>query len=135
MASRRIAPSTSSKGQKVRRYSKALPVKLTQDQWEEMVLKSREKNKEVSKLRADKKEALKGFTDRIQTAEREEAAFGESVDKRTEERPVECEEIADFDTNRLTIRRVDTGEQLDHRAMTEAERAKLAQGTLIDDDA
>lgn len=39
-----------------------------------------------------------------------------------EYRPIECEEVPNFDRNEVIVRRVDTGEVIDTRAMTATER-------------
>lgn len=47
---------------------------------------------------------------------------------------VDCLEEAHFETNRVVVRRLDTGEIVQERAMDGEERAVLAQGDLLPAD-
>jgi len=46
-------------------------------------------------------------------------------------RPIACEQVPDLPTNRMLTKRMDTGEQIDERALTVDELKRLAQGKTV----
>ena len=136
MASRRViqSPPPKTPGPKTKKYAKKLAVRLDGAEYEKAAEKLAVKIAEVSTLTAMKKESTKDFTDRIMIAAREQETLRKTVETHTKEDSVPCEETQDFDTNRITVRRLDTGEIVEERAMDKEERAKLAQGSLIKED-
>jgi len=46
-------------------------------------------------------------------------------------RPIACEQVPDLPTNRMLTKRLDTGEQIDERALTVDELKRAAQGKTV----
>lgn len=119
---------------KQRTFAQELPVRLTHEEYERTAEKLAVKIAEVDALSSKKKAATKDFTDRIMIASREQETLRKAVETHTEDRMVECTEEADFERNRLIVRRTDTNEIVSERAMDGDERARLAQGELPVDE-
>lgn len=113
-----------------RTFMEELPVKLAADllisrsdalqklNAEQTVLEAK-----FEKIRADHKE-------KIGVMEHDRKKLNETLANHAELQMVECEETVDFERNRVTVRRLDTGEQVSERAMEAGERNELAQTEL-----
>jgi hypothetical protein len=115
---------------KTRKFSEELPCKLSRDEYEiraELLakqLKAITAKEEQAKLQAKK------FKDELTSLELEKNKLIEALETHNELRMIECEEVADFDTNRIVVRRLDTGDIVRQRPMDGDERSRLAQGEL-----
>lgn len=77
---------------------------------------------DITKLESEKKAKAKMYADLIKEKKKRRDEYASDVRTGTERRQVECEEIADYRTNRVETKRLDTGEIIDTRAMTAKER-------------
>ena len=69
-----------------------------------------------------KKESLAGYKELIDSARADMAINAELIDKGTREEEIACEQVFDYELSRLAIFRLDTGDQVEERGMTEEER-------------
>lgn len=76
----------------------------------------------VNRLEMEKKDAVAQFTSQISSAKKEVSECAQSLSKGYEMRNIECEILNDFAKNKVIVKRLDTGETVDERAMTSAER-------------
>ena len=124
---------TTPKQPKTRRFAQELPVRLSADEYEKRAEKLAVTITEKDALLEKKKLAAKDYTDRIMIKAREQEALRKAVETHSEERMVECEEVSDFEQNRLVVKRLDTGEIVTERALDSVERDRLAQGDFLTD--
>lgn len=88
-------------------------------------------DRELIRLEVEKKAAAKVFTNQIKPLEAERDTILQALDSGTEKRQVEVYERFDDRLGKVEVRRVDTDEVVEERAMTAQEREDSAQGDLF----
>jgi hypothetical protein len=74
------------------------------------------------KEKKDEFDSIKSrYSSDIKALEAELSGFAERLNSGWEMKPVECEGIKDFKTGSYVVRRIDTGEQIEQRALTAEE--------------
>lgn len=99
----------------------SLPCRLTE---EEKISFGQNNAREVEVLmqtRQEKKTALSEFKMRIDESEAEIKRLSRIVAAGVEWREIECEKSLEFGTGKVTVKRLDTGEVVEVRAMTPEE--------------
>lgn len=111
-----------------------LPVKLTDAEIIEKARLMSQRSKERNDLEAEKSGVMKGYAERIKKLVGEIHGLSESVRTGEEPRAVKCTRYFMLQTDRVVTCRNDTGEEIEDREMTGAERQKYKQGSLFDED-
>lgn len=78
--------------------------------------------REQDRLSLERKAAMDGFKQRASLLAEEAHQLSGAVSKGYVVRPIECEEMRDYASGRVSTVRLDTGEVLNERAMTTDER-------------
>ena len=102
-----------------------LPVKLTD---EEMIIKGQELaelESELTDLESLKRAASKSFAKQIEVKKGKIQRVSHAINTKQENREVECEEVRDEESLKVSIVRKDTGEVVSERLMTDEERQKV----------
>lgn len=108
----------------MRTFERQLPVRLTQGELEERGWSLSEANKIRRRIDVEKADANDTFKTRIKTADEEIYRLSEIVHSKSEYRPVLCHEARDYKRGVIEIVRRDSGEIIETRVMTEAERQR-----------
>jgi hypothetical protein len=106
----------------LRQTKRYLKVMLTE---REILDSGRELAREQSqfaKVEIEKAAAAKGYGDELNECRGRIRRLTDAVNDGIIDRDVDCEEIAELENHRVVTVRKDTGEQIDDRAMTDAER-------------
>lgn len=107
-----------------------LKVKLTQEEFVATASALGAEQAKLNEAQSEKAQAMATFKARIQTHEDKLQELGEKVRTREETRAVECLEKPDERRFVVEVYRMDTGELVETRPMTAAERHSVLQGTL-----
>jgi len=103
-------------------FTRTLPVLLTDrellDRGEALALERFARNH----CDADRKAAAAGFKEQLEVFEAEIDRLAGIVREKAEPRPVECKNVRDLDRGVIEVTRLDTGEIVESRVMTEQER-------------
>jgi hypothetical protein len=121
-------------GPKTRKFVQELPVELDLDELEDRRERLVNVELKLDQLEAERTKTLEGLNDRKTTLVLERKGLLETLQAKTEKRTVDCEARVDFERNREVIVRVDTGEQIEERALTGDERHELAQEGMFGSD-
>ena len=106
----------------LRQTKRYLKVNLTE---KEVLVCGRELAREqdqLVKIERDKAASTKAYGEAVGEVRGRIARLTYAVNNGVTDRDVECEEIAELDQRRVVTVRLDTGEQVDERMMTDAER-------------
>ncbi len=118
-------------------YQEAVEITLTDEDRLTKLQRLAVVDAEVIRLEEEKKAAAKVFTNQIKPLEAEREGILKALADGTEKRMVDCYEDFDERLGNVYVRRVDTDEVVEERAMTAAEREESAerrQGNLFGDD-
>lgn len=107
-----------------RTFERTLPVKLTVPELVERGYMLADEQTKKRSIESAKKSANEDFKAKLETAEEEIARLTRIVHQKAEERPVKCREKRDYKRSVIEVIRLDTGEIVDSRVMTEAERQR-----------
>lgn len=111
-----------------------LPVKLTDAEIIEKARLMSQRSKERNDLEAEKAGVMKNYGERIKKLVGEIHGLSEAVRTGEEPRAVKCTRYFMMQTDRVVTCRNDTGEEIEDREMTGAERQKYKQGSLFEDE-
>ncbi len=114
-------------------HERQLPVLLTAGELIERGWSLSEEQKKKQRLESDKKASADTFKRAIETVEEEVYRLAEIVHSKSEYRPVKVKETRDYKRGVIEFVRLDTGEIVEARTMTEAERQR--ELLPIDDEA
>ena len=76
----------------------------------------------TKKNQTEKKDTVNQFNSQISSAEKIVSECAQNLSRGYEMRSIECEITTDFAKNKVTLKRLDTGEIFEERAMTAGER-------------
>lgn len=105
-----------------KKTKRQLRVKLTEEEAREKAATWARLYDERRRLEAEKKEKAAMYTKILKEKSARIDELAEDVRLGSELRDVDCEERMDFTRNQVDTHRLDTGERIDHRAMTAKER-------------
>ena len=115
--------------QEKREVVRHLPCVLTIDELAEQGQGLAALYAEAADLEASKKAAMSEYRAKQDALERKAKSVVEILHDRTVWRTVECEEILDYAERRCSVFRLDTGEQVEERTLTDAEcQAEIQEG-------
>lgn len=114
---------------RVRRVSEKLPVKLNDKERLQFADDMAEANQQVDNAKANKKSVIQSLNYEIEIAETRRERLSGIVSSKTEYRDVTVEEKWDYDEDRYSRTRTDTGEVVFERRLTDNEK----QTELIDE--
>jgi len=112
-------------------YEELVECPLTPEDQDAKRLRLETVDREIIRLEEEKKAASKVFVNQIKPLQAERESILEALDAGTEKRMVECYERRDDRLGKVEIRRVDTDEVVEERAMTIEEREAAQQGDLF----
>lgn len=107
-----------------REFERTLPVQLTVPELIERGYMLAQQNDRRSDIEGDKKEANEDFKKQLEIVGTEIWRLKRIVLQKAEPRPVKCREIRDYRRAVVEVVRLDTGELVESRVMTEAERQR-----------
>lgn len=107
-----------------RTFERQLPVRLTTAELEERGWSLAEERKKQRSLESAKKAAADDFKERLEANGEEIDRLAGIVHSKCEYRPVQCHEKRDYKRGVIEIVRRDTGEIVETRVMTDAERQR-----------
>jgi len=107
---------------------RSLPVLLADDEIKILGETLARKDREKRNLEAEKKLNAQSFKDKIDTLDEDMRSLATTIRDGREYRPVECREEFNYERGIIEVMRVDTGEVVEQRRMTESER----QGKLFE---
>jgi hypothetical protein len=107
-----------------------LKVKLTDAEWRSYVDAWAREQSKAHETQAEKAQAMADFKGRIERHENTMNDLGEKVRSHEETRAVECVNKPDEQRFVMELYRTDTGELVETRAMSAAERHEVVQATL-----
>lgn len=107
-----------------------LKVKLTDAEWNAIASAMGAEQAKLIEEEQAKASAMSTYKDRIQALQAKLVELGEKVRSRVETRAVECFEKPDDKRFVVELYRADTGELVETRVMTAAERHEVVQATL-----
>jgi hypothetical protein len=110
-----------------REFFRSLPVPLTADELRERGQRLAAASLEVGRIEDAAKSAAAGFKQKVNEAKEEASRIAHIVHSRSEDRPVSCVEVSDKVNMMVHTRRLDTGEVVDSRSMSDRERAEALQ--------
>ncbi len=110
---------------------RTLACRLTQEEFNDRATKLANTEQDLASLNADKSIAMESYKRRMGTLEQKRTELAETVRAKTEMRDVPCTWHADWIGNSMILRRDDTGEAIDARTITAAERQQRFE--LTDD--
>lgn len=105
-----------------RKITRDLPVKLTQDELAGVAKDIGRLNRERVKMEGEAKASAAQWKDRISGLDAQIADLADLADSGQRALPVACEERHDYRRGEVQVVRLDTGELLESRPMTPAER-------------
>lgn len=105
-----------------RKITRDLPVKLTQDELAGVAKDIGRLNRERVKMEGEAKASAAQWKDRISGLDAQIADLADLADSGQRALPVACEERHDYRRGEVQVVRLDTGELLEARPMTPAER-------------
>ncbi len=108
-----------------------LPVALTPAEWADRATEAAIVDRDLREAEAAEKTRSKAAKDTLSALDARAAALSHVVREKKETRPVECEWAADFHGRVMILRRMDTGDTVRSRPMTDDERDQWAQGDLL----
>jgi hypothetical protein len=117
-------------------YEELIEHELTEDDKAHKRERLETVDREIIRLEEEKKAAAKVFTNQIKPLQAERDSILQALDQGTEKRLTEVYERFDDRLGKVEVRRVDTDEIVEERAMTQQERdeaGERAQGKLFDD--
>jgi phosphopantetheine adenylyltransferase len=106
---------------RVVREFKMLPCKLTVDEVDDRRRTATAKVEQYNEVEAEKKEAVKDYTDRMKSLRSEINQNAREANTATTMRDVECDVVYDYDLKMVRIVRTDTGEVWQTRPMNRDE--------------
>lgn len=121
--------SDESKPNEGRRYERELPVHVPDHERDAKAVEAAQKRVKALELRNKLAEDTKPIKAEIAKLEGEAAALEAVVASRSEFAMVECEEVVEFAKGLVFVRRMDTGDTVEEREITDLER----QGVLYDE--
>lgn len=105
-----------------KKFNQQLPCKLTDKE----ILDAADKMAEAERQLTETEESLKTvkaqFKAQTEQAQAEVARYANLIRSKTEFRMIECEKFMNYEAGVITETRLDTGEKLGEREMTEAEK-------------
>jgi hypothetical protein len=107
-----------------------LKVKLQPAEWNAIASALGAEQAKLFECEAEKAEAMTGYKKRLEAHGNKMAELGEKVRSREETRAVECFERQDEQRFVVELYRQDTGELVETRPMTSAERHDVLQSSL-----
>lgn len=105
-----------------KRFGKWLPVDLTRDELLEKGRLLSERHQELGAIEAEKKQVVLGYGEQIKDIKGEITSLAKCICTKQESREVECEECFNYSEKTVTVRRLDTMEDISRRAMTQEEQ-------------
>ena len=102
--------------------TKLLRVELTAEEVYEAAARMASAVLSLRETERSKKESLAGYKERIDSARADMAINAELIDKGTREEEIACEQVFDYKLSKMAIFRLDTGDQVEERELTEEER-------------
>lgn len=121
--------SDESKPNEGRRYERELPVHVPDHERDAKAVEASNKRVEARTLRDKLKKDTQPIKDKIATLEAEAEALEAIVSAASKFAMVECEEVVEFAKGLVFVRRMDTGDTVEEREITDLER----QGVLYDE--
>lgn len=106
----------------VKRKLESLPVRLTQDELNQRAKRLTEAVQEIDENDAWKKACMREHKDKDETLQGEVRRLSRIVNSGEEYRQVECEEVPNWKKGTMETYRMDTGECVDFRPMSTAEK-------------
>lgn len=116
-------------------YTEQIDCKLSDEDAAEKRKRLEDVDREIIRLEEEKKAAAKVSTNKIKPLQAERESILQALDSGTEKKQVEVYELVVEALGKIEVRRVDTDEMVDERAMTASERddaAAARQGDLFD---
>jgi hypothetical protein len=117
---------------KTRTFVQDLPVPLSGIEKSDRREKLEAVELKLDALAAERDLILEGLNDRKKKLELERKDLLAGLKNGHEQRPVDCEERFDLDRWRAVIVRLDTGDEIEERAITASERESLSQEPMFD---
>lgn len=122
MATKKTAQKTEEKAQITRRReTRNLKTVLTAEELASAAEELAQSTQAADRLEEEKKSMVSEFKARIEEAVARRNKFANIVSTKSEYRQVDCEIVLDYDTKRVTVTRLDSGEVVTERAMFEEE--------------
>lgn len=112
------------------KFSKTLDCKLTKHEWRSRAEEAAANHQKLLDMQAEhkvQKKAMKQAEDSLESRIRETLY---AVRTGVEEREVECELVPDLRTDEMVVVRLDTGDEIERRPMTELEQKAHRQTGL-----
>lgn len=104
---------------------KSIAVELTPDEISEAATELVKAQDEIAALKEELAEVKKEHKEQVSVIEVRERKFAGMVRDKVEMREVECEVILDYQAERYTVTRLDTGEVVEDREMSQDELSRL----------
>lgn len=112
-----------------------LPVDLTDGDVLEVAAELAALEKQLEERKDAKKAAAKTFNDAIKDIEARIRESVKAIDTKQREEMVDCKLVADADKFEMVMNRMDTGDEVHRRPMTEKERLEHGQLSLVPPEA
>lgn len=113
-----------------REFLRSLPVRLTREELQERGAQLAATALEVARLKEAAKAKQRELKNAIDTKKEDAAKLARIVHSRSEDRLVSCVEVDDRARMMVETHRLDTGDVVDSRPMSDRERAEALQGLL-----
>jgi len=102
-------------------------ISLTDAEYKDLSIKMGQVCAEISQSEADLTALKSRYKSRIDAGEAKRSEIADIMRVGWEERPIECQLIKDYGSNTISKVRLDTGEQIGYRAMSQEERQRGLQ--------